>query len=91
MDKKWTKSPILVTWMAFRSCYVEICNCKKRLGKIDGAEGETRTRMGLLPLDPESSEWVFAIQLKFHNYLNFIDFVDIHNIQKNTRYTQYTE
>ena len=30
-------------------------NLMKRLEKIDGAEGETRTRMGLLPLDPEPS------------------------------------
>ena len=59
--------------------------------KLDGAEGETRTRMGLLPLDPESSEWVFANCLFLFNYLDFIDFADIHNIQKATEYTQYTE
>ncbi len=27
----------------------------KRLEKVSGAEGETRTRTGLLPLDPEPS------------------------------------
>ena len=63
----------------------------KRLGKIDGAEGETRTRMGLLPLDPETSEWFFANRLLLFNYLDFKDFPDIHNIQKATEYTQYTE
>jgi len=68
---------------------VESCNYKKRLEEIDGAEGETRTRMGLLPLDPESSEVVFANFLDLHNYLNFKDFGDIHNIQKITKYTQY--
>ena len=61
----------------------------KRLEKIDGAEGETRTRMGLLPLDPESSEVVFANCPFLFNYLDFKDFVDIHNIQKITKYTQY--
>jgi hypothetical protein len=34
---------------------VESCNYKKRLDIIDGAEGGTRTPMGLLPLDPEPS------------------------------------
>ena len=28
--------------------------------KIDGAEGGTRTPMGLLPLDPETNDGVFA-------------------------------
>ena len=44
-----------MTWMVSWKDYVESCNYKKRLEKIDGAEGETRTRMGLLPLDPEPS------------------------------------
>ena len=60
----------------------------KRLEKIDGAEGETRTRMGLLPLDPESSGVVFANYLFLFNYL---DFQDIHNIQNSTKYTQYKQ
>ena len=34
---------------------MESFNLLKRLEKTDGAEGETRTRMGLLPLDPEPS------------------------------------
>ena len=62
----------------------------KRMEKIDCAEGETRTRMGLLPLDPESSEVVFANYLSLFNYLIFKGFTDIHNIQKSTEYTQYT-
>ena len=70
---------------------MESCNYKKRMKKIDGAEGETRTRMGLLPLDPESSECVLANLLYLYNYFDFKDFPDIHNIQKTTEYTQYTE
>ncbi len=35
-------------------------NILKRLENNYGAEGETRTRTGLLPLDPESNEWVFT-------------------------------
>ena len=34
---------------------MESCNYKKQLGKSNGAEGGTRTPMGLLPLDPETS------------------------------------
>jgi len=37
------------------TCCVKSCNYKKRLDKSDGAEGGTRTPMGLLPLDPEST------------------------------------
>ena len=44
-----------MTWMVSWKDYVESCNYKKRMEKIGGAEGETRTRMGLLPLDPEPS------------------------------------
>ena len=33
---------------------MESYNHMKRLNKSDGAEGGTRTLMGLLPLDPES-------------------------------------
>ena len=68
---------------------MEICNYKKRKKKIDGAEGEIRTRTGLPSLDPEACEWVFANLLYLDNYLNFKEFVDIHNIQKSTKYTQY--
>ena len=80
-----------MTWMVLWSGCVESFNYKKKLDKIDGAEGEIRTRTGLPPLDPETSEWVFAILLNLDNYLIFKDFVDIHNIQKSTKYTQYTE
>ena len=52
--------PISVELWVVRSCYVESCNYKKRMGKIDGAEGEIRTRTGLPPLDPEACEWVFG-------------------------------
>ena len=83
--------PILMEkWLSW-SYYVESSNLMERLGKRDGAEGETRTRMGLLPLDPESSEVVFANCPFLFNYLDFKDFADINNIQKSTRYTQYTE
>ena len=70
---------------------MESCNLMEKLEKIDGAEGETRTRMGLLPLDPETSGVVFANFLNLYNYPNFKDFVDIHNIQKITKYTQYKQ
>ena len=53
----------------------------KRLDKIDGAEGEIRTRTGLPPLDPETTKWVFANCLFLFNYLDFKDFPDIHNIR----------
>ena len=78
-----------MTWMVPGSCYVESCNYKKKQDKIDGAEGEIRTRTGLPPLDPETSEWVFSNWLNLGNYLIFKDFADIHNIQKSTKYTQY--
>ena len=65
--------PILAEKWVCLCCCVESCNYKKRMEKIDGAEGETRTRMGLLPLDPESSEVVFANPLDLYNYLNFKD------------------
>ena len=42
------------------TCCVESCNYKKRHDKIYGAEGGTRTPMGLLPLDPETNDGVFA-------------------------------
>ena len=60
------------------------------MDKIDGAEGEIRTRTGLPPLDPETSEWVFGNMLYLCNYQNFKEFADIHNIQKSTKYTQYS-
>ena len=47
--------PISVELWMFWKDNVESCNLMERLEKIDGAEGETRTRMGLLPLDPEPS------------------------------------
>ena len=88
---KWSQMPISVGKWVFWSYCVENCNLVKRLEKIDGAEGETRTRMGLLPLDPESTEWVFGKWLNLCNYLIFKDFADIHNIQESTRYTQYKQ
>ena len=67
-------------------------NLLELFGKyIHGAEGETRTRMGLLPLDPEPSEWVFGNSLYLCNYSIFKEFINIHNIQKMTKYTQYKQ
>ena len=67
---------------ALWSCYVESCNCKKWLDKIYGAEGGTRTPVGLLPLDPETNDGVFANFLYLPNYLDYNGFVCIRNIQK---------
>ena len=47
--------PISVKLWVPWSCCVESYNYKKRLEKIDGAEGEIRTRTELPPLDPEPS------------------------------------
>ena len=70
---------------------MECCNYKKQLDKSDGAEGGTRTPMGLLPLDPETNDGVFAIFLYLYNYLDYKDFVCIHNIHKKAKYTQYKQ
>ncbi len=63
----------------------------KRQKEMYGAEGETRTRMGLLPLDPEARRWVFGNWLNFYNYLNFKEFAIIRNIKMIAKYTQYTK
>ena len=47
--------PISVELWVFRNDGMESCNYKKKMEKIDGAEGEIRTRTGLPPLDPEPS------------------------------------
>ena len=73
------------------NCSMESCNNKKRHDKIDGAEGGTRTPMGLLPLDPETNDGSSANQPYLHKYLDYNNFVWIHNIQKIPYYTQYSE
>jgi len=77
MVKKVAKRTTSTNWLLFGSVSYGSYNMLKRLEKNTGAEGETRTRTGLLPLDPEARMWYFINWLDLYNYLIFKEFAII--------------